>query len=167
MYNFARQWVVEDYLHRRCGSTAVTLVQRIASVAPNLNLKCWRFRFVFNDELELLKTDIPLSVFPKKRVILINMQHDVYHQDCLKEWALNIVAGFNLPETVGYEELFPPSYVNETMEDLWNRQPLFSEEGMHTIDFVVPFDVTKESKTVADFLELTEASASDKHDLWY
>ena len=166
-------WVTHDYLERMCSWLSVSISQILNNLSDQpFSLKGWRFRFVFNDELEQLKTDQLLTVFEKKRVAIFNVQPSIFTgNDYKKVWALSLLKEFfhiqdidEAEELVFGDDATIPDMIYSISDP--ERVMQYREEAVYTIDYVIPFDITdkKENKNAEVFLDNTSSAADDAAD---
>ena len=166
-----RHWVVTDYLNRMCGWIAVSLAKQINEISSQeIDFLGWRFRFVFNDELEQLKPNSGIEVFGKKKIVVLNLQKDWYDSKglvFLENWADEILSQFfgirNQQDPVfmvfGDDDTLP-----DAIDSLIDRNETWKSDNIHTVDFVIPFSID-ETDEIDEFLEYTIDSANELIDV--
>ena len=167
-------WVATDYLNRTCAWLAVSLAQSLSIAADQpISTKGWRFRFVWDDGLEQVKTDKPAIVVHRKKMAIINFKPEVYQsvETGAKEIAKALIQGFFEIENFKEDPLLTlfgtDDSVSDMLDMLVKEHGVLVRYGARTIDFVMPYDITnKTDRTNAElFLEITLDEADNLSDV--
>ena len=165
-----RHWVVTDYLNRMCGWISVALAKQINEISSQeIDFRGWRFRFVFNDELEQLKPNAGIEVFGKKKIVIFNLQKDWYDRKgltFLKNWADEILSQFfgtknqQAPAVVFGDD----TTITDAVDYLIERNETWKSDNIHTVDFVIPFAIDDHDK-IEEFIKYTIDSTDELIDV--
>ncbi len=167
---------VHDYLNRICGWLSVRLSQALNKFAPeSLSLKGWRFRYIWNDDLEQVKTEYPVLVLKNKKMILINLKREVYpemtknenkYEHHSKEWAYALLKLFFGKESSNpVKDLFQDDDdIVDNIEALCDDQERYLENGVYTIDYVLPYDAGTDYEIMTAYCDEVMTSATDVFD---
>lgn len=166
-----RHWVVTDYLNRMCGWIAVSLANQINEISSQeIDFHGWRFRFVFNDELEQLKPNTGIEVFWKKKIAVFNLKQDWYYNKgmtVIENWSNEILSQFfeirnqKDPVVMVFGE---DTTLQDAIDSLIDRNAIWKDDGIFTVDFVIPYGID-EVDEIEEFLDYTMDSANELMDV--
>ena len=165
-----RHWAVTDYLNRMCGWISVALAKQINEISSQeIDFRGWRFRFVFNDELEQLKPNAGIEVFGKKKIVIFNLQKDWYDRKgltFLKNWADEILSQFFGPKNQQASAIVfgDDTTITDAVDYLIERNETWKSDNIHTVDFVIPFAIDDHDK-IEEFIKYTIDSTDELIDV--
>ncbi len=162
-----RYWVVSDYLHRMTAWVAIALAKATNEVSTDpIDFRGWRFRFVFNNEMERVRISNPLEVSLRKKHVILNFtasyNGDSTVEEIVKIWLKNL---FDLAEDAPDNPVFTlfgdDDSIVDTLHVLFTHTPEFQTQGINSIEFTVPFCCETDDLAASAFLDATMSDADD------